>query len=420
MQKKWVVSDWLKYLETRHSQEIQLGLDRIRKVAENLGLNHPTAKVITVAGTNGKGSTVSALEAVYTQAGYHVGAYTSPHLLVFNERIRVNTQMISDEELCQAFLHIELNRKDTPLTYFEMTTLAALWHFKQCDLDLVILEVGLGGRLDATNIIDNDLAIITTIDFDHQEFLGNTIEKIASEKAGVIKMGKPIIYADESPAKSILEAAQQMKSKLLVYNQDYFIEEGDADWGYKYCETVYEQLPKPNIQLKSAAAALSAVNLLQNDLPIEQKHITAALKSLSVPGRLQFVKGEVSYLFDVSHNAQSVRLLAEKLTGLKWPNKIHAVFSALKDKDLPSLIFPLRDCVDHWYPAQLDNKRAASPESILAAFKDAEIVVKTCYNSPTSAFEFALHQAVRGDLIVIYGSFYTVSQVMTAQTEFMG
>lgn len=420
MHSDWTVNDWLFSLENRHSQEIQLGLHRIKTVAERDNLHRPECKVITVAGTNGKGSTVSALEAIYKQAGYRVGTYTSPHLLVYNERIRVNGIPISDEELCQGFTFIEQLRGDIHLTYFETSTLVALWHFKRSMLDVIILEVGLGGRLDATNIVDNDLAIITTIDFDHQEFLGDTLEKIGYEKAGIIRHGKTVIYADENPPQSILDVANQFEAITLVCNRDYQISEDGINWSLVSLDFEFTHLPKPRIQLKSAAVAIVATNALQRSLPVETKSIAEAMTSLAVPGRLQFIKGDVCFLYDVSHNAQSVRLLADTLRQMQWPHKVHAVFSALKDKDLPALIFPLRDCVDHWYPAQLDNKRAASAESLLSVFTQAEIYIKSCYNDPIAAFEFALSQAAKGDLIVVYGSFYTVSQIMISQTEFMG
>ncbi|MCW8418401.1 bifunctional tetrahydrofolate synthase/dihydrofolate synthase [Fluoribacter dumoffii] len=409
------IDEWLHDLENRSIQEIHLGLSRIMEVAKMLDLQLPACPVITVGGTNGKGSTVTALEAIYHGAGYKVGTYTSPHLIEFNERIRINLTPISDEDLCQAFSVIEEARGEIFLTYFEMTTLAALWYFKKNYLDILILEVGLGGRLDATNIVDAQLSIITTVDFDHQDYLGTTLDAIGYEKAGILRPGKPFIYADINPPTAVIDAAMQLVAPSFFYNEEFSIHEQDASWDLVYNEKLKLPsilgLPKPSIQLKSAAAAITACLLLSHDLPVAHAHFQMAMKTIFIPGRLQLQKGSVSTLFDVSHNAQSVKLLADTLFKFK-KSKIHAVFSALKDKDIFNLIMPLKDCVDRWYLAQLDNKRAASADMLLAIFSDAEIPVEICYTNPLIAFETALKQAKPGDLIVVYGSFFTVSHVM--------
>lgn len=409
---EWDLNQWLHSLENRNTQEIQLGLKRILKVATLLNVQKPDCTIITVTGTNGKGSTVTALEAIYHAAGYRVGAYTSPHLIHFNERIRVSKEFISNEELCSAFQIIESARGDVVLTYFEMTTLAALLHFKQCAVDIMILEVGIGGRLDATNIIDSDLSIITTVDFDHQDYLGSTLDAIGYEKAGIIRKGKPFIYADRNPPLSILDEVTKLESPSYIYNKDYFFEEGVDDWSIHFQENEYK-LPKPHIQLKSASAAIMASFLLNDVVPVSHNHISEAMKSIFIPGRLQLVKGTVDVLYDVSHNPQSARLLAETVKKLNIKSKIHAVFSALKDKDIFGLIMPLKDCVTQWYPAQLENKRASNSNLLLSIFRDAEIEVNVCYNSPFIAYETALKQAQAGDLIIVYGSFFTVSHVLT-------
>ena len=410
------LKQWLTHLENQYHQEIQLGLTRISQVAQRLKLLPPACKVITVAGTNGKGSTVRALETIYNAAGYKVGSYSSPHLLRFNERIRINLKEIADAELCAAFIAIEKNRGDVPLTYFETVTLAAIWHFNQLPLDIIILEVGLGGRLDATNIIDADVAVITTIDFDHQDYLGDTLEKIAFEKAGILRANKPFVYADLNPPQAILNKAKQLSACAYYFNQDYFMQSHGREWTIK-ASSFELTLNKPSIQLKSAAAAIMVTRLLQKHLPINDNKIQEAMDDIFIAGRLQFVPGIVDILYDVSHNAQSARLLAEHLMQYRKKNKtIHAVFSALKDKDIFNLIYPLKDCVDRWYPAQLDNKRASSAQLLLAHFKDAEIFIEICYNSPLIAFQAALKQAKAGDLIVVFGSFFTVSQVMASQT----
>lgn len=407
---EWSLTEWLSDLEVRNSQEIQLGLTRIKTVAQKLQLLSLKAKVISVAGTNGKGSTVTALEHIYHIAGYQVGTYTSPHLIHFNERIRINLSAISDDDLCRAFSIIEAIRGDVVLTYFEMITLAALWFFQKKDVDIVILEVGLGGRLDATNIIDADLSIITTIDFDHQDFLGHTLEAIGYEKAGILRQGKPFIYADENPPASVVERAAVL-SVFACYLGKYFsFQERESVWDF-YCGKIQiHGLPKPKIHLKSAAAAITACFLLE--LPVSYDHLHKAMHRIFLPGRLQLQKGEVDVLYDVSHNPQSVKLLAHTLQHYDKKNKIHAVFSALKDKNILELIVPLKKYVDYWYPAQLDGKRAISAKLLLSYFKKAEIFVEICYNEPFLAFEAALSHAKRGDLIVVYGSFFTVGRVM--------
>ena len=412
---KWSLNQWLIDLEQRHIHEIQLGLERIFEVAKKINAHIHDSKVITVAGTNGKGSTVSALEMIYHTAGYKVGTYTSPHLIHFNERIRVNLTPISDRELCQIFCSIEEVREQVPLTYFETTTLAALLYFKQQNLDVLILEVGLGGRLDATNIVDADLSIITTIDFDHEQFLGNTLEAIGYEKAGILRQGKPFIYADSHPPSSILHRAGQLAAPGYFWERDFSVQEQDNQWDFCSVATSFKGLPKPRIQLKSASAAIMACFLLQQSLPVAAEHFYIALDRVYLPGRLQYQQGIISVLYDVAHNAQSARLLAEAIKKMEKRGRIHAVFSALKDKDILGLIAPLRDCVDLWYPAQLNNKRASSAELLLARFVDAEIFVDICYTDPFIAFQAALDQAVAGDVIVVYGSFFTVGHVMAAQ-----
>lgn len=440
--KHWDLNQWLVYLEQKSPRVIELGLERITRVAEELNLLNPSCTVITVAGTNGKGSTVNALETIYHKGAYRVGSYTSPHLIAFNERIKVNLIPISDADLCRLFCIIEpLSNKIAALTYFEITTLAALLYFKEQNLDIMILEVGLGGRLDATNIIDSNLAIITTIDYDHQDYLGETLDAIAYEKAGIMRPNKPVIYADINPPESILKRAQALDSPLYLYNKDFYFNEHGELWDLidmrgvaaKLFNHTLQALPKPQIQLKSASAAIIGVSLLERYLSVSKSTISKAMNAVFVTGRLQLARSSkdgVSILFDVSHNPQSARLLAQTLktrffnahASLSGKQehplfKIHAVFSALKDKDIYNLIVPMKDCIDRWYPAQLDNNRAASADYLLAQCKKAQIAADICYNSPLIAFNEALKQAEYGDLIVVFGSFFTVAQVMALGQE---
>lgn len=414
----WQLSDWLYYLENKEPRTIRLGVSRILEVAKKLNLDIPESKVITVAGTNGKGSTVSALETIYHEAGYRVGSYTSPHLIRFNERIKVNLLPVTDEQLCALFQIIEKEREQIELSYFEMATLAALLHFKQVHLDIIILEVGLGGRLDATNIIDADVAVITTIDYDHQDYLGTTLEAIGYEKAGILRQKKPFIFADINPPASVLRIAKELNTVTFLYNSEFSIDEHEEYWDLYYPMGCIKGLIKPKIQLKSAAAAITACSLLTEYLPISAETVNQALKKIFIPGRLQCLpaaKTGVQVLYDVSHNPQSVQLLADTIKYNVKKEKVHAVFSALKDKDIAGLIRPLKNCVDYWYPAQLDNIRAASADYLLSICKKEGILAEICYTTPLIAFEQAMFNAESGDLVVVFGSFFTVGHVMAAQ-----
>lgn len=465
----WNLNQWLSFLEKNNPQhKVELGLDRIVQVAQRFNVTDLPGKIITVAGTNGKGSTVNALETIYHCAGYKVGSYTSPHLIHFNERIKVNLIPIQDDTLCDLFYAIESVRGDIELSYFEIATLAALVHFKNMQLDIIILEVGLGGRLDATNIIDADVAIITTIDYDHQDYLGTTLDEIGYEKAGILRPKQLFIYADSTPPATILDKAKALNTTTYQYNKDVnlktsspsksvfsaqmdnylplgtkpgnglipactgttgssdvdcdvthfsFQEDGDQ-WNFISPIQSITQLSKPKIQLKSASAAIMACSLLHEYLPIGLDSIHQAMEAIFVPGRLQLQQWEqenIQVLYDVSHNAQSAQLLAKTIKTDIKKNKVHAVFSALKDKDILGLILPLKDCVDYWYLAQLDTHRAASAQDLISLCKRAEIVTELCYTSPFVAFDEALTQAGSGDLIVVFGSFFTVSHILSSR-----
>ncbi|MBA4696781.1 MAG: bifunctional tetrahydrofolate synthase/dihydrofolate synthase [Legionella sp.] len=417
------LAEWLQTLEKRHTQEIQLGLDRIKEVAARLDLLKPRARVISVGGTNGKGSTVAALEAIYTTAGYQVACYTSPHLLAFNERIRVNKSPITDQALIEAFQVIENARQNIHLTYFEMATLAALWYFEHRSLDLILLEVGLGGRLDATNIIDSDLAIITTIDLDHQAFLGNTREAIGQEKAGILRPGRSFVYADHAPPQTILDAAAKLNCTDYWFDRDYAYEEqGDSLRFVSYAAKSMTTLPmvspsatpivirSPRLHKKAIAAAIQTTFALADILPVKPQHIQESLEKVQLSGRLEWIDGQITTLLDVSHNPQAATYLSEYLKKQDWQGKIYAVFSALADKDIAGLIEPLLALVDTWYPACLTGNRAASKEQLSAAFKTYGII-NFCFENPRAAYECAYRHATQGDLILVYGSFYTIASV---------
>jgi dihydrofolate synthase / folylpolyglutamate synthase len=408
---------WLDYLEHRHAEPIQLGLTRVHAVASKLNLCQLGACVITVAGTNGKGSTVAALEAIYVEAGFQVGVYTSPHLLTFNERICVNQQPISDEALCSAFSVIEAAHEDDYLTYFEMTTLAALYHFKHSALDVIILEVGMGGRLDATNIIDADLAIITTIALDHEAYLGDSLELIGHEKAGILRENQLFIYADTQPPNTIIQRAHELNTKCLCRGVDYWLNETQDHLVIERPDADLIVLPRPNLNRFAAAAAIMASDALRARLPVTHLQWANAMQRVKILGRQQVFSGNVSTLVDVAHNPQSVELLAQWIKTKRPLGKIHAVFSALKDKDLPGLIKPMQDVVDDWYIAGLEGPRAA-PEALLLAAVHAESSAQIqCFCDPVSAYVAAMQQAMPGDFVVVYGSFLTASAVLAFKKQ---
>lgn len=410
------LQDWLCFLETRHSQEIQLGLSRVQAVASSLFLDKTEALVITVAGTNGKGSTVAALEAIYHAAGYKVGTYTSPHLLSFNERIQINGIPISDGALCSAFQTIEEGRQDILLTYFETVTLAAFWYFKQFSLDLLILEVGMGGRQDAVNLLDPDLSIITTVDFDHQEYLGHTLNAIAYEKAGILRAHKPCIYADIDPPETLIEQAHSLDVSLWYLNQNYFFEvREDVLYIQKENEALHP-LPLPNIHVQAAVAARIASHCLQERLPVAEAAYKKAMQTVSIAARQQIIPGEVTTLIDVAHNPQAAKSLAKRITQLPKKGTLYAVFSALQDKDLYGLIEALLPYVDIWYLALLEGKRAADQQQLLSVFKKASNRECICFKSPLMAYEHAKKEAQPGDTILVYGSFLTVSPILKNAT----
>ncbi len=401
---------WLNYFEHRHQEPIQLGLDRFNRVLSCFRLTFHKTLVITVGGTNGKGSTVSALDAIYTAAGYRVGRYTSPHLFRFNERICIAQQEVSDTLLCDIFAMIHQHTESLSLTYFEITTLAALLIFHQANVEVMLLEVGMGGRLDATNAIDADLSIITTVDFDHEAWLGQTREAIGFEKAGILRAGRPAIYADDSPPTSVMINARDLGVDMH-YLQFYLTDDALV---IDFKHHVFH-LPKPRIQAKAATAAVVASLLLQSKRPVQTQHLIMAMEKVEIAGRQQWIQGNITQLYDVAHNPQAVALLAQSVARYRSRGVVRAVFSALKDKDLPGLIQPMAGFIHAWYPALLSGPRGASKEALRTAFESVQIYNKKWYNAPLQAFDAAWSDAEEDDLIVVFGSFLTVGAVLSSQ-----
>jgi dihydrofolate synthase / folylpolyglutamate synthase len=407
------ITEWLTYLENRHQKEIQLGLTRVRQIAKHLGLLHFNAPVITIAGTNGKGSTIAALDAIYSSAGYQVATYTSPHLLCFNERIRIKQTNITDSALRLAFLAVHATPGSEALTYFEMVTLAALWYFKQHAPDVILLEAGLGGRLDATNCVDADLAIVTTIDLDHQTFLGETRAEIATEKAGIFRPNQRAIYADANPPQTLLEQALKLNLNFSKLHQDYTFETHQKTFNFSCPKQLNITLPHPRLNPQAFAAAIMASLKLQTRLPVDALNYEQAAENAFIAGRQQWLSTPIPTLVDVAHNAQSVNLLANFVASQPIHGKIHAVFSGLQDKTLYDLIAPMRAYVNTWYLTTVNHARSATPSSLKKAYMRAisqrPIAV---FNAPNTAYAAALNAAKPGDVIVIYGSFLLVSAVM--------
>jgi len=418
------LDDWLKHLETAHPVGIDMGLERITRVKEAMQLNFK-AVVFTVGGTNGKGSTCALLESILLAASYKVGCHTSPHLLSFNERARVNGENVSDELLLEHFRAVELARASLPnpptLTYFEFTTLAIMHLFARADLDAVILEVGLGGRLDAVNMIDTDCAIVTSIDLDHMEYLGDTREKIAFEKAGIFRSDKPAICADPVPPQSLIDHATSIGADLWLMGKDYNFQGDKQQWGWagrgkRFSGLGYPALRGAN-QLLNASAVIAALIAVRDRLPVGAQEIRNGMAWVELPGRFQVLPGQPTIILDVAHNPHASAALAQNLENMAYHPYTIAVFGAMADKDIDGVLKPMMDKIDFWYLCDLPTPRAASAESLVTrlrslGFKEGADSGIEVFSSPALAYESALKKAGEGDRISVFGSFYTVAGVL--------
>lgn len=401
-----------------------MGLERVTRVKDALQLNFQ-AVVFTVGGTNGKGSTCALLESVLLAASYKVGCHTSPHLLSFNERARLNGENVSDELLLEHFKAVELARASLPdaptLTYFEFTTLAIMHLFATADLDAVILEVGLGGRLDAVNMIDTDCAIVTSIDLDHMEYLGNTREKIAFEKAGIFRSDKPAICADPVPPQSLIDHAASIGADLWLLGKDYNFQGDKQQWGWagrgkRFSGLGYPALRGAN-QLLNASAVIAALIAIRDRLPVGAQEIRNGMAWVELPGRFQVLPGQPTIILDVAHNPHASAALAQNLENMAYHPYTIAVFGAMADKDIDGVLKPMMDKIDFWYLCDLPTPRAASAESLAArlrslGFKEGADSGIEVFSSPALAYESALKKAGEGDRISVFGSFYTVAGVL--------
>ncbi|MDD5384199.1 MAG: bifunctional tetrahydrofolate synthase/dihydrofolate synthase [Gallionella sp.] len=456
------LTDWLTYLESLHPKTIALGLERVVQVKQRLNLN-PDFPIITVGGTNGKGSVCAMLESILHAAGYRVGCYTSPHLLHYNERVRIAKRQASDAELCTSFEKIEQARGDIPLTYFEFGTLAAMQCFIGHKVDVAILEVGLGGRLDAVNVFDNDCAVVTSVDIDHTDYLGETREQIAFEKAGIFRNGKVAICADADVPQAIRNHAQQIGAKLWCIGSEFgFTEnflpspaggrgiegegsgngartisiaqpltrpaghhlpptgEGKAQWSYRSLVGSRNVLPYPALrgafQLNNASAALAALDALKDKLPVSMEAVRRGLVEVQLAGRFQFVPGRPTLILDVAHNPHAARSLAQNLAGLPPCPHTLAVFAMLKDKDMVGVAAALDPLIDTWLVAGIAAPRGATAGALAQVLQNTGVRgdIQT-FSNVGEALRYAYNAAGENDRIAAFGSFYTVAEAMAAK-----
>ena len=419
------LSHWLTHCEQLHPITIDMGLDRVKAVAQRMQLQM-TCPVITVAGTNGKGSTCAMLESILHQAGYKTGVYSSPHLVHFEERMRFSTQVADASQFIAGFAAVEQARQAQPggepavsLTYFEFTTLAILYSMAHADLDVVILEVGLGGRLDAVNIIDTDCAIITSIDLDHMELLGHDREAIGFEKAGIMRAQKPVVVSDPMPPQSVMNHARAIGADVWTVGTDFNVSGDQQQWGWagrgrRYSGLAYPALRGAN-QLVNAAGVLAALTALRERLPITAQAVRTGFSMVQLPGRFQIIPGQPTLVLDVAHNPHSVAALTANLDAMGFYPATHAIFGAMADKDLAPMFARISPLVDHWYFTDLPVGRAATGAALQERWIGQGLNAKATsqvFESPDKALQAALAAAKPTDRIVVFGSFYTVGGIL--------
>jgi dihydrofolate synthase/folylpolyglutamate synthase len=416
------LDDWLTHCERLHPTTIDMGLDRVRTVADRMGIRFD-CPVITVAGTNGKGSTCAMLESILGQAGYRTGVYTSPHLVHFEERLRIAGVAVDASKLIASFAEVERargqNGLEVSLTYFEFSTLAILKLMGQADLDVAILEVGLGGRLDATNIIDADCAVITSIDLDHMEWLGADRESIGREKAGIMRTGRPVVVSDPVPPQSVLDHALEVGADLWRSGQDFHFSGDKQQWswsgrGRRYSGLAYPALRGAN-QLVNASGVLAALAALRERLPVNAQAVRNGLAFVELPGRFQIVPGQPALVLDVAHNPHAVAALAANLDAMGYFPTTHAVMGAMADKELVAMLARVNPLIDRWYFTDLPTARAAKGADLKAQWQvhnTRRDVFAHAFGSPVLALQAAVSAADPADRIVVFGSFYTVGGVL--------
>ena len=417
------LSDWLSHAERLHPRGIAMGLERVRSVAQGLDLSFD-CPVITVGGTNGKGSTCAMLESILLAAGYRVALHTSPHLLEFNERARFLGESVTDEALLPHFAEVEQARGQTELTYFEFTLLAILRWFHACRPDVLILEVGLGGRLDAVNMIDADCSIVTCIDLDHTEYLGPTRESIGWEKAHIFRTGRPAICTDPLAPISLIDYAREIGADLRLFGRDFNYSGDRQQWSYGGRDVRRSSLAYPALrganQLLNAAGVLAALEALRHRLPVSQQAVRQGLATVELPGRFQVLPGRPAVVLDVAHNPHAAAHLASNLDNMGFFTATWAVFGAMRDKDLAGIIGHLRERVDHWLPVSLPGPRAASADELVQVLAEQGVLpgpqrTVQPFQTTREALAFALSKAEEGDRLIVFGSFLTVADILDSR-----
>lgn len=416
------LAEWLAWQESCHPKSIDLGLARVREVYGRLGPMR-TPLTITVGGTNGKGSCIAFLNAILRAQGYRVGAYTSPHILRYNERIQVNGKPVSDESLCGAFSRVDAARQRVSLTYFEFGTLAALDIFSRSQLDVQLLEVGLGGRLDAVNIVDTDAAIITCIEIDHSDWLGESRDAIGLEKAGIFRQGSPAVIGELNPPESLLNYAEQHDIQLSRYGIDFTYEKQSTAWKWSSEIKTLSNLPFPALsgrhQFQNASAVLNLLTLVEDKLPVSAASVRSGLEAVSLIGRFQFLPGDPPMMLDVAHNPQASASLADYLAQEFNGRRILAVFSIMRDKDINGVIANMKDVISHWYLAPLEISRSAKEEEIVNQLDACSVGNYSAnFANAKAAIEQATEDARADDLILIFGSFFLVSAFLKIDSRF--
>ena len=413
------LAEWLAHCERLHPKTIELTLERVAGVKARLGIAF-AAPTIVVAGTNGKGSTCAMLESIALAAGYRVGLYSKPHLVHFEERCRIGGKSVDAAALLPHFEAVERARGNASLTYFEFTLLAIASLLAATPLDLVILEVGLGGRLDAVNAFDGDCAVITSIDVDHVEYLGTDRESIGREKAGIMRAGKPAVVSDPVPPRSVIDEAARIGADLRLAGRDFRHSGDRQQWNWSGRQTRLSGLGYPALrganQLLNASGVLAAFEALRERLPISAQAIRTGLATVELPGRFQVVPGEPTIVLDVAHNPHAVAALALNLDQMGFFARTHAVFGAMRDKDIDAMLARMAPLVDHWHFTDLPAARAASAAEIVERFAALAVenstVTAAAHASPSEALVAAMNGADPADRIVVFGSFYTVGGVL--------
>lgn len=397
---------WLDYLTNLHTSAIDLGLDRVQAVAQKANLTKPAPTVITVAGTNGKGSTCALMEAILLDAGYSVGVYSSPHLIRYNERVRINGVDAEDSKHCAAFDYVEQQRGDISLSLFEFGTLAALRIFQVEKVDVVLLEVGLGGRLDATNVVDHDVSVITSLAIDHVDWLGDDINVIGFEKAGIYRSGKPAICGQPMPPATVAAHADDIQAEFFQVGIQFEYQLTEKGWKWTSGAFALEDLPVPSLPLPNAATALMALGA--SELQITDINIVNGLNNARLAGRMQVLQTGPEVVLDVAHNPHSAEYLVEKVKRQYADNNIHIVVAMLHDKDIKTTIEALTPIATQWYPASLTGPRAATADELCQYLPQGQVQFQT----PVEAFESAKTHAAQDDVILVVGSFHTVGEVL--------